>query len=108
MRELSDLRRQVLQRGLREFDQALRARRFRRRAMLVCAAALLAGAGSLLITQGASAPGTRLPQYVQIITDDPQLAAELALANACERFERADGRLVVVECTLPPSASPSW
>jgi hypothetical protein len=39
-----------------------------------------------------------LPAYVEIIGDDLQLAAELEMANACERVARADGRLCVVEC----------
>ncbi len=43
-----------------------------------------------------------LPAYVQILTSDAQVAAELELANACERIERTKGRVVVVECALPP------
>ena len=42
-----------------------------------------------------------LPAYVQILTSDAQVAAELELANACERIERAMGRVVVVECVVP-------
>jgi hypothetical protein len=45
-----------------------------------------------------------LPKYVEIIRGDVQLTAELELANACERISRSDGRLVVVECALHPSA----
>ena len=44
-----------------------------------------------------------LPAYVEIIRDDQQLAAELELADACERVNRTDGRLVVVECMIPES-----
>ena len=45
---------------------------------------------------------TPLPAYVRIMTSDAQVAAELELANACERIERAKGRVAVVECALPP------
>jgi len=47
---------------------------------------------------------TPLPAYVRIMTSDAQVAAELELANACERIERAKGRVVVVECVVPPFA----
>jgi hypothetical protein len=35
------------------------------------------------------------------MTSDAQVIAELELANACERIERAMGRVVVVECVVP-------
>ena len=40
-----------------------------------------------------------LPPYVEVIADEGQLVAELALARACEQIGRQDGRLYVVECT---------
>jgi hypothetical protein len=39
-----------------------------------------------------------LPAYVELIEDDRALAEELSFAYACERFERNDGRLIVLEC----------
>ncbi|NBX24750.1 MAG: hypothetical protein EBQ99_01645 [Planctomycetes bacterium] len=71
-------------------------------------AVAVAMGAAIMLSRSARTLPVGLPEYVQIITDDPQLAAELALANACERFERTEGRLVVVECTLPGSAGPRW
>jgi hypothetical protein len=51
-------------------------------------------------------PAQGLPAYVEIIGDDLQLAAELELANACERVARADGRIRIVECIVTDRALP--
>jgi hypothetical protein len=107
MRELNDLQKRALERGLEAFDAAQRARRNRRAVTRVLMVALTLGAG-ITISRGFRAPARRLPDYVQVISEDSQLAAELSLANACERFERTEGRLVVVECSLPRDGSPGW
>jgi hypothetical protein len=107
MRELNDAQRRALERGLDAFDMAQRARRNRRTAARALMVALTLGAG-IAISRGFRAPAARLPEYVQVISEDSQLAAELSLANACERFERTEGRLVVVECSLPRDRSQGW
>ena len=71
----------------------------------ICEQTRCAGAAAAIAfaMYAASQPHTtRLPAYVRMITSDAQVAAELELANACERIERAKGRMVVVECALPP------
>jgi hypothetical protein len=63
----------------------------------VVAVAVVAGIAAAMLL----APTARiaaLPAYVELIEDDRALAEELSLAYACERFERNDGRLVVLEC----------
>lgn len=98
MTNLSEHRKQTLSRGIAEFEAAHRRRR-RRRSIASVATLSLAVAGAavmLLLSPGRPA----LPSYVEVITDDPSLAEELALARACERFERNAGRLVVVECAV--------
>jgi hypothetical protein len=107
MRELSDLQKQTLERGLEAFDAAQRVRRKRRTAARALVVMLALGAG-IAISRGLRAPAARLPEYVQVISEDSQLAAELSLANACERFERTEGRLVVVECSLPRAGASGW
>jgi hypothetical protein len=107
MRELSDPQKSVLERGLEAFDAAQRARRKRRTAARALVVMLALGAG-IAISRGLRAPAARLPEYVQVISEDSQLAAELSLANACERFERTEGRLVVVECSLPRAGASGW
>lgn len=98
MNELTERRQQVLSRGLAAFDAAVARRsRVRRAARLAVAVAVLLAAG-LAVTWAVRPARPVLPAYVELITDDPQLASELALAHACERFERTQGRLVVVEC----------
>jgi hypothetical protein len=107
MHELSDLRKLALERGLEAFDAAQRARRKRRTAARALVVMLALGAG-IAVSRAFRAPAARLPEYVQVITEDAQLAAELSLANACERFERSEGRLVVVECSLPRAGASGW
>ena len=107
MPDMDDRRRRVLEQGLQAFDAAQRARRNRRVAARALMVTLALGAG-IAILRGLRAPATHLPQYVQVISEDSQLAAELSLANACERFERTEGRLVVVECSLPRDGARGW
>ena len=101
MNTLTDRQQEALAHGLAAFDLASRRRRIRRRvyrhgsiAAVVAVCAVLAHRATLPAPAG-------LPSYVELVRDDAQLAAELDLANACERFNRADGRLVVVECMVP-------
>jgi hypothetical protein len=98
MNDLTEHQTQTLARGLEEFDRAHRRRRFiRAGAPLVVAVAVVAGIAAAMLL----APTARiaaLPAYVELIEDDRALAEELSLAYACERFERNDGRLIVLEC----------
>jgi hypothetical protein len=104
MNPLTNRQQDMLAQGLAAFDAAAGHRRARRRLVRGAAAACLAlGAGvAIVLMRGADARS--LPKYVEIIRGDVQLTAELELANACERISRSDGRLVVVECALHPSA----
>jgi hypothetical protein len=43
-------------------------------------------------------PAPTLPAYVELIRGDAELLGELQLASACERIERTDGQLRVLEC----------
>lgn len=98
MNDLNERQTQTLARGLEEFERAHRRRRFiRAGAPLVVAVAVVAGIAAAMLL----APAARiaaLPAYVELIEDDRALAEELSLAYACERFERNDGRLIVLEC----------
>ena len=98
MNDLAEHQTQTLARGLEEFERAHRRRRFiRAGAPLVVAVAVVAGIAAAMLL----APTARiaaLPAYVELIEDDRALAEELSLAYACERFERNDGRLIVLEC----------
>ena len=98
MNDLTPSQHRILARGLDAFDHAARRRRLRRAAVRTIAAAALAAACIVAVRSAVAPPASGLPAYVEIIRDDRQLAAELAHANACERFERAAGRLLVVEC----------
>lgn len=101
MNTLTDRQQETLARGLVAFDDATRRRRRRTRAARAAVAVLLVCAVGALMHRSVTPSGTGLPAYVEFVRDDRQLAAELELANACERFSRTDGRLVVVECTVP-------
>jgi hypothetical protein len=98
MNDLTEHQTQTLARGLEEFERAHRRRRFiRAGAPLVVAVAVAAGIAAAMLL----APAARiasLPAYVELIEDDRALAEELSFAYACERFERNDGRLIVLEC----------
>jgi hypothetical protein len=98
MNDLTEHQTQTLARGLEEFERAHRRRRFiRAGAPLVVAVAVVAGIAAAMLL----APTARiaaLPAYVELIEDDRALAEELSFAYACERFERNDGRLIVLEC----------
>lgn len=96
----------TLARGLAAFDGAAGARRSRR--AVIRASLLFAGiAVAVIAADGMLNPTARgLPAYVEIIGDDLQLAAELEMANACERVARADGRLRVVECIVTGRGGP--
>jgi hypothetical protein len=108
MTKLTDRQQRVLDRGLDALDAAHRRRRRARTSLraAVALASLVAGATATYRLARPARPA--LPAYVEIITDDPQLASELALANACERFERDRGRLVVVECLVPAGGERPW
>jgi len=101
MNTLTDRQQTILARGLSAFDQASRRRRARRRVAQGVAFASLLVACALLADRAIAPAPAGLPSYVELVRDDRQLAAELELANACERFSRTDGRLVVVECMVP-------
>lgn len=101
MNTLTDRQQATLARGLSAFDESTRRRRTRRRALQGTLAVLALGGVGLVLHRLNDAPSTALPAYVEIITDDRQLAAELELADACERVNRNEGRLVVVECMIP-------
>jgi hypothetical protein len=100
MNDLTEHQTQTLARGLEEFERAHRRRRFIRAGaplVVAVAVAVVAGIAAAMLL----APTARiaaLPAYVELIEDDRALAEELSLAYACERFERNDGRLVVLEC----------
>lgn len=103
MSALTDRQKDMLARGLSEFEASARSRRARRTAGRAGAAlAIAASAGIAALLLRPSGPPA-LPGYVQIIPDDAQLLAELELARACERVSRLDGRLVVVECVVHPA-----
>ena len=100
MNDLTEHQTQTLARGLAEFDRSRRRRRLRRRSVVGLASlAVAAVAASVLLVRAPQ--GNALPAYVEIIKDDRALTEELALASACERFERNAGRLVVLECVAP-------
>jgi hypothetical protein len=91
----------ALERGLVEFDRAVAGRRTRRRAIGFAAFVLVAGSAAFVATRAAmrTAVNQPLPSYVEVITSDAQLSNELELASACERIDRREGRVYVVECT---------
>ena len=101
MDTLNDRQRATLERGLAVFDAASRRRRVRRYVGRTASAAALVVAFAWIARLTTVSEPSRLPGYVELVRDDRQLAAELEFANACERFSRAGGRLVVVECMVP-------
>ena len=107
MNGLNEHERRMLAAGLSAFDEATRRRRRRRNAVRAAAAIALAAATGLVTARALRTAPPALPSYLEIIADDRQLAAELTLANACERFERNELRLVVVEC-LHPDPKSRW
>lgn len=98
MNQLTSHQQEVLARGLSAFAAASRRRRLRRTAVRcsVGAAMLALVATTAILLRRTDAP--ELPAYVEIITGDLELMGELQLASACERIERMDGQLRVVEC----------
>ena len=97
MNQLTPRQQQVLSGGRAAFVAAVRARRLRR---TVSAAMAVALAGAVVAFASVQLVGDRpdmLPAYVEIIDGDPQLIRELELAGACERIERTDGRLRVLD-----------
>jgi len=102
MNVLSPRQQQALAFGLSAFDRACLARRRARRAWSVGGVLALALAIGLMVSHMQRA--TRLPDYVQILSSDAQVTAELELANACERIRRTENRVVVVECAWPATA----
>lgn len=103
MNTLTNRQQEMLSRGLAAFDAEAARRRARRRIArgAAVAALALAGGASVALLRGHGTPS--LPPYVEIIVGDVQLTAELELANACERISRAEGQLLVVECSAHPS-----
>ena len=101
MNTLTDRQRHMLARGLSAFDSASRHRRIRRRVYRYGSIAAVVAVCAVLAQRAAHPGPSGLPVYVELVRDDAQLAAELELANACERFSRTDGRLVIVECVVP-------
>jgi len=104
MSALTDRQHEMLARGIEAFDIASGRRRRRRRAVTLVAAASLAIAAGIAALLGRGSGSAGLPGYVEIIRDDAQLIAELELANACERVGRTEGRLIIVECVVHPTA----
>jgi hypothetical protein len=98
MNDLTEHQAQTLARGLAELDRTHRRRR-RRSVVGLASLAVAALAAAILLVEAPQ--GGALPAYVEIIEDDRALTEELALASACERFERSAGRLVVLECSAP-------
>ena len=103
MSALTDHQKDMLARGLSEFEGSTRSRRARRTAGRIVAAVAIAAAAAVTALIFRPSGAQALPDYVQIIPDDAQLLAELELARACERVSRMDGRLVVVECVVHPA-----
>jgi len=108
MNDLTDRQRQVLERGLSEFDAATRRRRTRAWAGRSLAAVALVAACTAVALRAFAPAAPGLPGYVEVISGDLELSSELALAKACERVDRADGRLVVVECAFPAPPRGAW
>lgn len=98
MNHLNDRQRQTLATGLSAFTAAARTRRLRRTAGRGVAIAAVAVAAVIATNHMLRASTPRLPAYVELIVGDAQLRDELQLASACERIERTDGSLQVVEC----------
>lgn len=101
MNTLTDRQRETLARGLSAFDTASRRRRIQRHIHRVGAVAAVFVVCAVVAHRATRPESSGLPESVELVRDDAQLAAELELANACERFNRIDGRLVVVECMVP-------
>ena len=101
MNTLNDSQQKTLALGLAAFDAAARRRRAIRRATRGAVAAALVIACVVVAGRVPPLESARLPDYVELIANDAQLTGELELANACERIDRHDGRLLVIECTLP-------
>jgi hypothetical protein len=108
MNDLTDRRREVLERGLAEFDAATRRRRTRAWAGRSLAAIAVVAACTVVVLRTVAPAVPALPRYVEVISGDLELSSELALAKACERVDRADGRLVVVECAFPAPPRRAW
>ena len=108
MNQLDERRRALLARGLEAFDRSVSMRRMRRRALAGGSALAVAAVALLAIERSGPVGRSGLPAHVEIIADDRDLAAELELARACERIDRIEGRLVVVECVAedPPRIVP--
>jgi tellurite resistance protein len=101
MNTLTDRQQETLARGLSAFDSASRRRRNRRRVYRYGSVTAVVAVCAVLAHRASQPTPAGLPGYVELVRDDAQLSAELELANACERFSRTDGRLVVVECVVP-------
>lgn len=101
MNTLTDRQQATLAQGLRAFERASRRRRLYRTVGQGALTGALVLAGGIVLYRVALTQPAGLPASVELVRDDRQLAAELELANACERFSRSSGRLVVVECMLP-------
>jgi hypothetical protein len=108
-------REEILSCGLAAFDASVASRHRRHRvvraAVILCCVSTLAVAGTIGIRAMSPEPQHEprpepvtiarrpLPPYVTIIESEVQLAAELELANACERVARRGGEIFVVECS---------
>ncbi|MBI1302937.1 MAG: hypothetical protein GC172_04010 [Phycisphaera sp.] len=104
MNTLDDTRKKTLALGLAAFDAAARRRRLIRRATQGAAVAVLVLACAAVAGRALRSEAPRLPAYVELIPNDAQLTGELELANACERIDRNDGLLLVIECARPPAS----
>ena len=102
MNTLTESQQKALSQGLVAFDAAAPRRRAVRRLTRGTVAGALVVACVVLAGRAIRTPLDPLPAYLEIIAEDSDLAGELEVANACERIDREDGRLLVIECTLPP------
>lgn len=97
MNQLTPRQQDMLSGGRAAFAAAARARRLRRAASTVTAIALAGAVVAVASLRLAGAPDHGLPAHVELIDGDAQLIHELELASACERIERTDGRLHVLD-----------
>jgi hypothetical protein len=98
MNLLTTRQQEMLSRGLAAFDQTTRRRRKQRLVVRCAAAACVAVAAVFAVGRALRVPAPTLPAYVELIRGDAELVGELQLASACERIERTDGQLRVLEC----------
>jgi predicted secreted protein len=98
MNQLTSRQQDMLVKGLSAFEAASRRRRTLRIAARTTVTAALVAIGVFTGIRLLQTEAPALPAYVEIIDTDLALTGELHLARACERIERTDGQLRVLEC----------